>query len=117
MTFAFVAFFLALSATLFGLRQVRALRRTHGPGCVERDEGHAWAGRLLTWGVAMSIAGIALVPGASDPQAIAALLALDIPLIAGVVVLRRRERWLPHELLPAAAASDVSPGSSPRYSP
>ena len=109
MTFAFVAVFLAMSAALFSLMQVRTLRRTHGALCRERDEGWAWAGRLLTWGLAMSIAAVALLPGASAPETVVALLALDVPLVAGMVVLRRMQQTMPHERIPATASAEPLP--------
>lgn len=97
MSFVFAAVGVTLILLAFGAWDARRIARSHAE-CASRDIGLMASARLLVWAIALSVAGLVLVPAAHAPEARIALIGADLVLGAAVLILRREAHRTTHYL-------------------
>ena len=97
MSFIFAAAGITLILLAFGLWEGRRIGRTHGR-CASRDISLMASMRLVIWAMAMSIAGLVLVPAAHAPEVRIAFVSADLMLGAAVYLLRRQAQRAMHDV-------------------
>ena len=96
MSFVFAAVGVTLILLVFGVLDARRIGRAHGD-CASRDIGLMASTRLLVWAIALSVAGLVLVPAAHAPEARIALIGADLVFGAAVLILRREAHRTTHD--------------------
>jgi hypothetical protein len=66
--------------------------------CASNDISHMASRRLLVWAIAMSIAGLVLVPAAHEPAVRTAFLVADLVLGVALLLLRRQAQRSSHQV-------------------
>lgn len=95
MSFIFATVGISLILLLFGVRDARRIRGSHGE-CAAFDVSVMASTRFLVWGIAISVAVLALLPAASATEARIAVVGADLVLVAVVLLLRREARRSTH---------------------
>ena len=97
LSFIFATVGVTLILLVFGVWDARRIGRSHA-ACASRDVSLMASSRLLVWGIAVSVAGLVLVPAAHAPEVRFALIGADLVLGAAVLILRREAHRTTHDL-------------------
>lgn len=97
LSFIFAAAGITLILLVFGAWDARRIARSHAE-CASRDISLVASTRLLVWAIALSVAGLVLVPAAHAPEVRIVFVGADLILAVALLLLRRQAQRSAHAL-------------------